>query len=72
MTSLVKAVNRKVSEFEKASKGCTKINALVLTSLDLCDENRRLKAKEEALRGKVAALKRQLAQVKKEQADGDE
>ncbi len=63
-TSIVKAVNRRIREFDQGSKGAPKINAILLTCMDLCDENRQLKEKNENQRAKIAALKAQLAEAK--------
>lgn len=65
-TSVVKAVNRRIREFEQGSKNNTKINAILLTCMDLCDENRQLKAKKDALQSRVADLRLQLAEAKRE------
>lgn len=64
--SIVKAVNRKISQFEQGNKGAPKINSILLACMDLCDENRQLKEKLERQRNKIAALKAQLAQATKE------
>ena len=55
--SIVKAVNRRIKEFDQGNKGAPKINSILLTCMDLCDENRQ---------SKLAALKAQLAEAKKE------
>ncbi len=65
-TSIVKAVNRRISQFEQGNKGAPKINSILLTCMDLCDENRQLKDKLDTQRSKVASLKAQLAEAKKE------
>lgn len=65
-TSIVKAVNRRIREFEQGNKGAPKINAILLACMDLCDENRQLKDKLENQRAKVSSLKGQLAAAKKE------
>lgn len=71
-TSIVKAVNRKIREFDQGMKGAPKINAILLTCMALCDENRQLKEKVEGQKEKIAALKAQLAALKKENADKSE
>ena len=43
--SIVKAVNRKIAQFEQGNKGAPKINSILLACMDLCDENRQLKEK---------------------------
>ncbi len=65
-TSIVKAVNRRIREFDQGPKGAPKINAILLTCMALCDENRQLKEKLENQRAKNAALKAQIAQLKNE------
>lgn len=65
-TSIVKAVNRRIREFDQSSKGAPKINAILLTCMDLCDENRQLKEKVEHQRTKLASLKQQLVEAQKE------
>lgn len=67
-TSIVKAVNRRIREFEQGNKGAPKINAILLACMAMCDENRQLKEKLDHQRTKVSSLKEQLAQVKKELA----
>lgn len=64
-TSIVKTVNRRISQFEQGNKGAPKINSILLACMDFCDENRRLKNKLEHQRSKVASLKAQLAEAKK-------
>ena len=64
--SIVKAVNRRIKEFDQGNKGAPKINSILLTCMDLCDENRQLKEKNEAQKAKLAALKAQLEEKKKE------
>lgn len=66
MMSLVKAVNRRIAEYEKSSKGCTKINAILLTCMELCQENRELKDKRDALQKKVSDLRAKAAGAKKD------
>ena len=68
-TSVVKAVNRKIREFDQGPKGGSKLNAILLTCMALCDENRQLKEQNEHLRAKNAALKGQIAELK-EQLEG--
>ncbi len=63
-TSIVKAVNRRIAQFEQG-KNAPKINAILLACMDFCDENRQLKEKLEAQRAKNASLKAQLAEAKK-------
>ena len=65
-TSIVKAVNRRIREFDQGMKGAPKINAILLTCMALCDENRQLKEKLDSQKEKNAALKAQLAALKKE------
>lgn len=65
-TSIVKAVNRRIAQFEQGNKGAPKINSILLACMDLCDENRQLKDKLENQRSKVSSLKDQLAEAKKE------
>lgn len=65
-TSIVKAVNRRIREFEQGNKGAPKINAILLACMDMCEENRQLKEKLDNQRAKVSSLKSQLAQAKKE------
>ena len=67
-TSIVKAVNRRIAQFEQGNKGAPKINSILLTCMDFCDENRQLKEKLEKQRSKVTSLKMQLAEAKKESA----
>ncbi len=67
-TSIVKAVNRRISQFEQGNKGAPKINAILLTCMDFCDENRQLKEKTEKQRSKINSLKMQLAEAKRELA----
>lgn len=62
-TSIVKAVNRRIREYDQG-KGAPKINAILLTCMALCDENRQLKEKLENQREKNSALKAQLAELK--------
>ncbi len=69
-TSIVKAVNRKITQFEQGNKGAPKINSILLACMDFCDENRQLKEKLERQRNKIASLKAQLQAVK--DADGGE
>lgn len=64
-TSIVKAVNRRIQQFEQG-KGAPKINSILLACMDLCDENRQLKDKLEHQRSRNAALKAQIAELKKE------
>ena len=64
--SIVKRVNRRISKFEQGNKGAPKINSILMTCMDFCDENRQLKAKLEKHRYKVASLKFQLLEAKKE------
>lgn len=64
-TSIVKAVNRRISQFDQG-KNAPKINAILLACMDLCDENRQLKDKLEHQRSKNATLKAQLIEAKKE------
>ena len=66
-TSIVKTVNRRISQFEQG-KSAPKINAILLTCMDFCDENRQLKEKLEKQRSKVTSLKMQLAEAKRELA----
>ncbi|MBO5222055.1 MAG: cell division protein ZapA [Clostridia bacterium] len=68
-TSIVKAVNRRIREFDQGPKGAPKINAILLTCMALCDENRQLKEKLENQRAKNAALKAQIAQLKNEMSE---
>ena len=68
-TSIVKAVNRRIREFDQGPKGAPKINAILLTCMALCDENRQLKEKLENQRSKNAALKAQIAQLKNEMSE---
>ncbi len=72
-TSIVKAVNRKISQFEQGNKGAPKINSILLACMDFCDENRQMKEKLERQRNKIAALKAQLAELQKQTdaADGE-
>lgn len=70
-TSIVKAVNRKISQFEQGNKGAPKINSILLACMDLCDENRQLKEKLERQRNKIAALKAELAEANKKLAARD-
>jgi cell division protein ZapA (FtsZ GTPase activity inhibitor) len=65
-TSIVKSVNRRISQFEQGNKGAPKINSILMACMDLGDENRQLKAKLEKQRSKVASLKLQLEEAKKE------
>lgn len=65
-TSIVKAVNRRIREFDQGMKGAPKINSILLTCMALCDENRQLKEKLDQQKAKNAALKAQLAQLKQE------
>lgn len=67
-TSIVKAVNRRIAQFEQGNKGAPKMNSILLACMDLCDENRQLKEKLEKQRAKNAALKAQVAELKKELA----
>ncbi len=64
-TSIVKAVNRRIAQFDQG-KNAPKINAILMACMDLCDENRQLKDKLDNQRNKVASLKAQLAEAKKE------
>lgn len=70
-TSIVKAVNRKISQFEQGNKGAPKINSILLTCMDFCDENKQLKEKVERQRNKIAALKAELAEANKKLAARD-
>lgn len=71
-TSVVKAVNRRIREFDQGSKGAPKINAILLTCMALCDENRQLKEKLDHQKARNAALKAQLAELKKDLKNTEE